>query len=52
MPIHPSMQDLYPPNWGEISHHLRFGRARGRCEWYGVAHSQPHPEIGLDGSAS
>ena len=32
MPIHPSMKALYPPDWAQISHHIHFGRARGRCE--------------------
>lgn len=32
MPIRPEFRDLYPPNWREISDHVRFVRADGRCE--------------------
>lgn len=46
MPIHPSMKELYPPDWGKISRRIRFGRARGRCEWCGAAHGRPHPVTG------
>ena len=46
MPIHPSMKDLYPPDWDEISQRIRFQRAQGRCEWCGAQHGQPHPETG------
>ena len=46
MPIHPSMKDLYPPDWPEISQRIRFQRARGCCEWCGVAHDRLHPETG------
>ena len=46
MPIHPSLKNLYPPDWGKISRRIRFGRARGRCEWCGAAHGWPHPETG------
>ena len=46
MPIHPSLKDLYPSNWTEISQNIRFERARGHCEWCGAVHGQPHPETG------
>ncbi len=46
MPIHPSLKDLYPPDWDEISWRIRFQRARGCCEWCGAAHGRPHPETG------
>ena len=46
MPFHPSMKALYPPDWTQISHHIHFGRARGRCEWCRAVHGQPHPETG------
>ena len=46
MPIHPSLKDLYPPDWEKISRNIRFGRARGSCEWCGAAHGRPHPETG------
>lgn len=26
-------KSLYPDNWRELSHHIRFERAGGRCEW-------------------
>lgn len=31
-------KDAYPPNWKQISHHIRFVRAGGRCEQCGVKH--------------
>ena len=46
VPIHPSLKDLYPSNWTEISQNIRFERARGHCEWCGAVHGQPHPETG------
>lgn len=30
----------YPPNWNEISYHIRFERAKGRCEQCGVKHGE------------
>ena len=35
MPVNKSR---YPDNWKEISHHVRFERANGYCEWCGVKH--------------
>ncbi|HVB17458.1 MAG TPA: hypothetical protein VNF04_13050 [Stellaceae bacterium] len=35
MPIRPENRDRYPPNWRQISEHIRFGRAGGRCECCG-----------------
>ena len=46
MPIHPSMKDLYPDDWDDISHRIRFERAHGRCEWCGAEHDRPHPVTG------
>lgn len=46
MPIHPSMKDLYPPDWEKISRRIRFERAAGRCEWCGAENYRPHPETG------
>ena len=46
MPIHPSLKDLYPPDWAEISQRIRFQRAQGCCEWCGAVHDRPHPETG------
>jgi len=40
------MRNLYPPDWEKISRCIRFGRARGLCEWCGGAYGQPHPETG------
>lgn len=31
-------KSLYPPNWRDISHYIRFVRAGGKCEECGVAH--------------
>jgi hypothetical protein len=38
----------YPDNWEEISHHIRFVRAKGKCEWpeCGAEHLKPHPVTG------
>ena len=36
----------YPPNWEEISKHIRFCRANGYCEFCGASHGMPHPETG------
>lgn len=46
MPIRPENKALYPANWREISHRIRFERAGGRCEGCGVENYQPHPETG------
>ncbi|WP_243659344.1 hypothetical protein [Tamaricihabitans halophyticus] len=35
MPIRPENRHRYPNNWREISHRIRFDRARGRCECRG-----------------
>lgn len=40
MPIKPENRHLYPPNWRQISHYIRFVRAKGRCESCGVPHGQ------------
>jgi len=31
---------IYPPNWKQISNHIRFDRARGRCEMCNAPHNQ------------
>src|SRR3989442_1272639 len=38
----------YPPSWKAISERIRFGRARGRCEWPGcrAVHGEPNPITG------
>src|SRR5580692_11070175 len=32
MPIRPELRPLYPPHWRELSSHVRFERAGGRCQ--------------------
>lgn len=38
MPIRPDLKALYPANWREISHRIRFERAGGKCERCGAPH--------------
>ncbi len=38
MPIRPELRPLYPPHWRELSSHVRFERAEGRCERCGRPH--------------
>ena len=38
MPIRRELRPFYPPNWKELSHRVRFERARGRCEVCGRPH--------------
>lgn len=35
MPIRLSRKKLYPKDWNQISHYIRFVRAKGRCECKG-----------------
>jgi len=35
----PMDRSKYPPNWKEISHRIRFKRAKGKCEWCGAVHN-------------
>lgn len=46
MPIKPENRALYPPNWKEISKHIRFERAGNRCEVCDCENYQPHPITG------
>lgn len=46
MPIRPENKALYPANWKEISHRVRFERAGGKCEKCGA----PHGEVIARGS--
>lgn len=46
MPIRPEMRERYPKDWKLRSRFVRFVRARGRCEWCGAAHGEPHPITG------
>ena len=32
-------KSLYPADWKAISHRIRFGRAKGKCEWCGAEHN-------------
>jgi hypothetical protein len=41
MPIRPELRPLYPPHWRALSHHVRFERARGRCQRCGRPHLAP-----------
>ena len=38
MPIRPELRPLYPPHWRELSSHVRFQRAEGRCQRCGRPH--------------
>ncbi len=40
MPIRPEHIFLYPIDWLQISHHVRFVRAKGCCEHCGRPHGQ------------
>ncbi len=46
MPIRPENSGRYPKDWALRSRFVRFVRARGRCEWCGAAHGNPHPVTG------
>ncbi|RPE27213.1 hypothetical protein [Kitasatospora cineracea] len=43
MPIRPENRDRYPDNWPDISQHIRFDRAAGRCECVGECGRGTHP---------
>jgi hypothetical protein len=38
MPIRPELRPLYPPHWRELSSHVRFERAGGKCQRCGRPH--------------
>jgi len=46
MPIRPENLSRYPKDWKLRSHFVRFVRGKGRCEWCGATHGQPHPVTG------
>lgn len=57
MPIRPENRALYPDDWKDISAHIRFERAEGRCECTGecgehdgqrceARHGEAHPVTG------
>jgi hypothetical protein len=41
MPIRLELRPLYPPHWRELSSHVRFERAGGRCQRCGRPHLAP-----------
>lgn len=45
MPINPELKHLYPADWAEISHRIRFQRAGGKCERCGVPHGHFRDEF-------
>lgn len=46
MPILPENKIRYPRDWELRSRFVRFVRAKGRCEWCGAVHGEPHPLTG------
>jgi hypothetical protein len=46
VPIRPENRARYPADWKLRSRFVRFYRARGRCEWCGAVHGEPHPITG------
>lgn len=46
MPIKKENRHKYPPNWPAISRHIRFVRAKNRCEVCGAQNYKPHPVTG------
>ena len=53
MPIRPENRALYPADWSKLSYHIRFVRARRRCEFLTfdgkrctAVHGKPHPHTG------
>ena len=42
----PMNYELYPADWREISHFIRYERAKGHCEWCGAEDRKPHPVTG------
>jgi len=43
MPIRPENRARYPSDWAARSRFVRQYRARGRCEWCGIANGTPLP---------
>lgn len=46
MPIKPENKLRYPADWDKRSYFVRFVRGKGRCEWCGAVHGEPHPVTG------
>ena len=42
----PMDRKLYPKNWREISHQIRFERAKGKCEGCGIPHGALRDRLG------
>lgn len=42
----PMDRSKYPKDWAQISRRIRFERAKGKCEWCGVAHGHFRNELG------
>src|SRR6478735_967552 len=46
MPIKPELRWYYPIDWPQISHWVRFVRARGRCQVCGRPHGETVRHLG------
>ena len=46
MPIKPENRARYPKDWKIRSYFVRFVRGRGKCEFCGAPHGEPHPITG------
>ena len=46
MPIRPELKYLYPIDWPQISHWVRFVRAKGRCQVCGRPHGERVRHLG------
>ena len=46
MPIRSENKGRYPADWKKRSYFVRFVRGRGKCEWCGAKHGDPHPITG------
>ena len=42
MPILKENESRYPKDWEKRSRFVRFYRAKGKCEWCGAQHGEPH----------
>jgi hypothetical protein len=50
MPIRPENRKRYPKDWKDISHRIRFKRAKGRCECSGecnIDHGEENDSFGI-----
>ena len=46
MPIKPELRYFYPIDWPQISHWVRFVRAKGRCQVCGRPHGETVRHLG------